>query len=135
MATPSKQQAFVLWVIWFAMLQSVFVLQWVLGRDFPEEAVAAGPMAWWLWLLCFGPIVAATALRWLVLPRAAEQRQLVAMIMGLALSEAALLISLFLVGPDYPGNQLAVFMLAVCSVIQFAPSYATPGYRVSGEGG
>jgi hypothetical protein len=51
------------------------------------------------------------------------------MIVGLSLSEAPVFFSLFLVGPDYPQNQLAVLMVAVVSLIQFAPSYATPGYQ------
>jgi hypothetical protein len=33
-----------------------------------------------------------------------------------------------LIGSDYPQYQIAVLMLAVVSIIQFAPSYATPGY-------
>jgi hypothetical protein len=38
--------------------------------------------------------------------------------------------SIFLVGADYPQYQIAILMAAVFSIIQFAPSYATPGYKV-----
>lgn len=134
----SKQQAIVMWVLWFSMLQGVFIIQWILGKGIPGGENAAEPMAAWLWLLCFAPIALATAIRWWVIPKlTAAQPMLVAMIVGLSLSEAPVFFSLFLVGPDYPQNQIAVLMLAVVSLIQFAPSYATPGYagsmKVKGE--
>lgn len=129
-----KQHALVLWIIWFAMLQGVFVIQWVLGRGIPGGENAEIPMAGWLWLLCFGPVAVATVIRWLVIPKIKEpQQQLTAMIVGLALSEAPVFFSLFLIGPDYPQNQIAVLMVAVVSLIQFAPSYATPGYAGGGK--
>jgi len=127
----TKGHALVMWIIWFAILQGAFVIQWFLGKGIPEGENAAEPMAGWLWVLCFGPIVLATLIRWLLIPKLkAPQPQLVAMIVGLSLAEAPIFFSLFLVGPDYPQNQIAVLMVAVVTIIQFAPSYATPGYKV-----
>lgn len=40
-------------------------------------------------------------------------------------------ISIFLVAPDYPQYQIAILMVAVVCLIQFAPSYATLGYNPS----
>lgn len=57
------------------------------------------------------------------------REKFVAMIIGLALAEAPVFFQLFLIGPDYPQNQIAVLMVAVVAIIQFAPSYATPGYE------
>ena len=52
------------------------------------------------------------------------------MIIGLALSEQPIFFSLFLIGADYPQNQIAVLVVSVVSLIQFAPSYGTPGYNI-----
>ena len=52
---------------------------------------------------------------------------LLAMVIGLGLAEASIFLELFLIGADYPQNQIAVLMLAVFGLIQSAPIYATPG--------
>jgi len=122
-----------MWVIWFSFLQGSLMIQWFLGRGIPGGENAETPMAVWLWGLCFGPLVFATVIRWVVLPKIeVKEQQLAAMIVGLALSEGPIMFSLFLVGSDYPQNQIAVLIVAVFSIIQFAPSYATPGYSIGG---
>jgi hypothetical protein len=126
---PTKQHAIVMWVIWFAILQGAFVIQWIVGKGIPGGDNIEEPMAAWLWVICFLPVMIASCIRWLVIPKIQQpQLQLVAMIAGLSLSEAPVFFSLFLIGSDYPQYQIAVLMLAVVSIIQFAPSYATPGY-------
>lgn len=125
-----KQHALIMWIIWFAILQGVFVIQIFIGGGLPKGENAAEPMAPWLWAICFGPILLATVIRWLVIPRLkAPPAQLAAMIGGIALAESAVFFQLFLVGDAYPQNQIAVLMVAVVAIIQFAPSYATPGYE------
>ena len=127
----TKQKAYVCWILWFVFLQSAFVIHFVLNGGFPEGENVAEPMVLWLWAVCLLPILIATGIRWLIIPRLkTQQPMLVAMIIGLALSEQPVFISLFLIGSDYPQYQIVVLMLAVVSLIQFAPSYATPGYAV-----
>lgn len=127
----TKQHALVMWVLWFAQLQAAFIFQMFLGDGFSKAANAAEPMALWLWLICCVPLVLATAIRWLIIPKIQlPQQQLMAMIIGLALAEGTVLLSIFLVAPDYPQNQIGILMVAVVALIQFAPSYATPGYKV-----
>ena len=122
-----KQQAFVMWIIWFVFLQMAFAYHFVLGDGFPSGENAAEPMATWLWVLCVVPIVLATVVRWLVIPKLKDQKQmLIALIVGLVLTEAPIFFELFLIGSDYPQNQIVVLMIAVFSLIQFAPIYATP---------
>ena len=122
-----KQQAIVMWIIWFVFLQAAFAYHFVLGDGFPSGENAAEPMASWLWALCIVPIILATGVRWLVIPKLKDQKQmLVALIVGLALTEAPIFFELFLIGSDYPQNQIAVLMIAVFSLIQFAPIYGTP---------
>ena len=117
-----------MWIIWFAFLQSAFVYHFLLGDGFPEGDNVAEPMASWLWALCIVPIGLATLVRWVIMPKLTQQPQvLVAMVIGLGLTEASIFFELFLIGADYPQNQIAVLMLAVFGLIQFAPIYATPG--------
>ena len=107
-------------------------MQWFLGGGFPEGHNIEAPMSAALWAMCFAPLIVATIIRWLVIPKIkAPLQQLVAMIIGLALSEGPIFLSLFLIGSDYPQNQIAVLIVAVFSIIQFAPSYATPGYKIN----
>jgi hypothetical protein len=128
-----KQPAIVMWIIWFVFLQMAFAYHFVLGDGFPSGGNAAEPMASWLWVLCVAPVILAMGVRWLVIPRLKQQRQmLVAMIIGLALSEAPILFELFLIGAAYPQNQIVVLMIAVFSLIQFAPTYGTPGVDFEG---
>ena len=126
-----KQQAFVMWIIWFGFLQMAFAYHFVLEDGFPSGDNAAETMASWLWVLCLLPIILATIVRWWVIPKLKDQKQmLIALIVGLALTEAPILFELFLIGSDYPQNQIVVLMVAVFSLIQFAPIYATPGVDV-----
>ncbi|WPJ94024.1 hypothetical protein SH580_11325 [Coraliomargarita algicola] len=120
-----------MWILWFAQLQAAFIFQFFLADGFSKEANAEEPMAIWLWLLCLLPLVVATGIRWLSIPKLTEPtKQLVAMIIGLALCEGSVLGSIFLVAPSYPQFQIGILMVAVVSIIQFAPSYATPGYQL-----
>ncbi len=126
-----KQQALVMWIIWFVFLQLAFAYHFVLEDGFPSGDNAAEPMASWLWVLCLVPIILATIVRWWVIPKLKDQKQMLsALIVGLALTEAPILFELFLIGSDYPQNQIVVLMVAVFSLIQFAPIYATPGVDV-----
>lgn len=107
-------------------------MQWLLGGGLPEGENIETLMSVGSWAMCFVPLIVATVIRWLVIPKIkVPQQQLVAMILGLALSEGPIFLSLFLIGSDYPQNQIAVLIVAVFSIIQFAPSYATPGYVIT----
>ena len=87
-----KQQALVMWIIWFVFLQMAFAYHFVLEDGFPSGDNAAEPMASWLWVLCFVPIILATIVRWWVIPKLKDQKQMLsALIVGLALTEASIL--------------------------------------------
>ena len=132
----SKGRALIMWIVWFSVLQGAFIVQWFLGKGIPEGENIETPMSVMLWALCFAPLVIATIIRWKILPKLKQaQQQLVAMLVGLALSEGPIFFSLFLIGSDYPQNQIAVLIVAVFSILQFAPSYATPGYELEDRAG
>ncbi len=131
---PTKQHAIIMWILWFAQLQAAFAFQFFLGGGFSKGENTAEPMALWLWVLCCVPLIVATGIRWMAIPKVKlPAQQLVLMIVGLALSEAVVILSIFLVVPESP-YQIAIFMVAVFSIIQFAPSYATPGYNLTKGG-
>ncbi|MGJ8652827.1 MAG: hypothetical protein ACSHX8_06100 [Opitutaceae bacterium] len=127
----NNKQTIGFWIIWFVFLQSAFVIHFVIGGGFPSGENEVEPMASWLWLVCAVPMLLAAAIRWLVIPKLKEQqKRFVAMIVGLAFAEQPIFFSIFLIGTDYPQYQIAVLMVSVVSLIQFAPSYATPGYEI-----
>ena len=131
----TKQHAIVMWVIWFAQLQAAFVFQFFLAGGFSKDGNLETPMASWVWLLCLAPIVLATGIRWLSISKTTEPtKQLITMIIGLALCEMSVFCSIFLAAHDYPQNQIGILMVAVVAIIQFAPSYATPGYAMKSSG-
>lgn len=118
-----------MWILWFAFLQSSLAMHFIIGDGFPSGQNQTPSMPAFFWVAAFLPSAIAVIVRWLVIPRVkAPQQQLVAMIIGLSLAEFPIFISLFLIGSEYPKNQIAVLVVAVFSLIQFAPSYATPGY-------
>ncbi|PXA03788.1 hypothetical protein DDZ13_10910 [Coraliomargarita sinensis] len=120
-----EQPVPVVWIIWFAILQGALVIQWVIGEGIPEGENAAESMDAWLWLIVFIPIILAIAIRWLIIPKLDKlEAKMTAMIAGLALAEAPIMLSLFLMLPDYPQNQIAVLMVGVVAIFQFAPFYA-----------
>jgi hypothetical protein len=129
----TKQHALVMWILWFVQLQAAFAVQFILVGGISEGENASESMVIWLWLLCLLPLVVSMGIRWLIIPKVTKAvQQLLAMLVGLGLSEASLFCSVFFVAPDYPQYQIAILMVSVLCIIQFAPSYATPGYRLEG---
>jgi hypothetical protein len=126
-----KQQALVMWILWFLFLQAALAIHFVIGGGFPQgENVPQAMEPWFGWAAAL-PLVGATLLRWLLIPRCQSQKQqFVLMVVGMALSALAILIALVLMGDDYPQNQVLVLAATVLALIQFAPSYATPGYKL-----
>jgi len=113
----------VFWVIWIALFQSLFVYQYFLAGGLPSGEDKGNPDIIFL-VLSIGVIVAATVIRWFLIPKAKDiQKLLILMIVGLALAEGAQFYQIFLIGPDYPETQMSIFILSVLGVGQFAPFY------------
>src|SRR5262249_1189856 len=76
-------------------------------------------------ILAVTVVVIATGIRWLVLPRfTALNQKLVMMIVGMAFSEGAGIDGIFLIPADQPETKLAIFVLSLLGMLQFAPFYA-----------
>ena len=72
--------------------------------------------------IALGQVLASMAVRWVVLPRLEDGRQLLAgMVVGMALAEGAQFSQIFLIGPGHPEIQRAVLVLAMLAGVQFFP--------------
>jgi hypothetical protein len=120
-----KRQLVVLWTIWGALFSAIIIYQFALGGGIPTgENKGPGGVNFAV-MLGVGQIVAASVVRWLLLPRAKHPGQvLVFMVIGLALSEGAEFYGLFLVPKNQPSTQLAMWLLSLLSALQFIPIYA-----------
>jgi hypothetical protein len=126
---PSKNsppaQAILFWIVWFAILSGLVVMQVFLGGGVPTGRNAPdAPMPVIVWV-CVAEVMAAALIRWLVLPRFAElPRKFVWMVVGLALAEGAGILGMFLLPRDQPETRLVIFLLSFFGVLQFVPLYA-----------
>jgi hypothetical protein len=121
---PKEKKAIVFWIIWFAILQGVFILQFFIGGGLPKGSDQGSPP---LWVLAAAGTLAllALAIRFRVIPKIAEvQQRLPAMIAGLAVSEGISLLGVFALGKEFPATQVVFFVMAVFCIMTFAPIYA-----------
>lgn len=120
-----EPQARVRWIIWIAITALIPVYQFVLGKGLPGGPNAPTDGISPILILAASMILIATVVRWIVLPRAKDTRQLlVAMIIGLALSESVEFYGLFLFPASQPQTKLSLFLLSLLSCMQFIPLYA-----------
>ena len=112
----------ILWLIWLAMLSGIPVFIFVLGPDSEqaENVLGLPPL-----LMVLPPILAASIVRWIVLPKVVEkgpEAQLVAFIVGMAFAESLVFFGIFL----YPADYLLFIVFAVVGIAQFIPLWALP---------
>jgi hypothetical protein len=83
---------------------------------------AGNPIVWF----AVAQIVAASAIRWFVLPRFTDfQKRLVLTVVGLALSQSVTFFGIFLFAADMPHTKMELFWLSLLSAIQFIPLFAS----------
>ncbi len=116
--------AITLWIIWFAILTGLFILQTFIVGGF-HTGPASSPVSSGMVAICMSGIIIASFIRWFILPRQSSlAAQLPVMIIGLAFAELTGLLSMFLIGKAYPSMQLLGFILSVLAILQFMPVYA-----------
>ncbi len=104
------------WALWFAIAGGLLAIHAII--PVVEMAPTTGPLKH----LPMIPLLASSALRWIVLPRISEGfRSLPIYIVGLALAEGGSLLGLFLV-PDLRQTYL---VLGVAGVTQYIPFFAS----------
>ena len=118
--------ALVFWIIWFAILSGLVMIQFLVGGGIPEGADQGNPPEAFL-VIAAGLALVALAIRFLVIPRIEElPKKLPAMIVGLALSEGIGFVGMFAVGKEFPATQQALFVTAIACIVSFAPVYTKP---------
>jgi hypothetical protein len=119
-----RPAAIVYWTIWAAIFFAVFAYQFILGHGLPRGANAPGAGLSPIALIAIAAVIVATIVRWLVIPRTTDGRQLlILLIIGMALSETPTLFEIFLLPASMPETKLLIFGLSVVSCAQFAPIY------------
>ncbi|BCU76192.1 hypothetical protein [Luteolibacter sp. LG18] len=124
--------ALALWVIWFAILSGLVMIQMIAGGGIsmgPDKAVAPLVPV----VIATGGAFASMVVRFLVLPRVKLlEQKLPLMIVGLALAESGGMMSAFLVPTACPRTRLWLFLTAVTCIVLHAPVYAN---AKPGDGG
>jgi drug/metabolite transporter (DMT)-like permease len=121
---PKPPTILVFWIIWFAILQGLVVIQFFVGGGIPKGADQGNPPGWVL-AAAGGLALAALAIRFTVIPKIQPvPRKLPLMIIGLALSEAIGFLGMFLVGKEFPTTRLSLLVLAIACIVSLAPVYA-----------
>ncbi len=89
---PQKKQLIVFWILWFALLQGVLVLYFLL-KEKTQPGATLPP------LVPLAPFLLGMVLRWLVLPRFKTlKKALTVYVLGLSMCEGTALLGLFIGG-------------------------------------
>lgn len=114
----------VFWIIWFAIFNGLFIMQFVVGGGFPSGS-NEGEVPLWSVAVPTGLLIAAMAIRFIWIPKISSIVALLpAMVIGLALSEAVGILGIFALGKEFPETRMALFIASSCAVLTFAPIYA-----------
>ncbi len=122
----NKQEApktIVFWVIWFAIFNGLFILQFFAAGGIPKgENEGDPPMA--MVAAAGGLAFVAMLIRFFVIPKLDSlEKMLPAMLIGLALAESVGMIGMFVVGKEFPETRLSLFVASVSAVAAFAPIF------------
>lgn len=121
---PKPPQALVFWILWFAILSGLVMIQFFAGGGIPKGADQGDPPVWLL-LATGGLALLVLGIRFILIPRIKSvPKKLPAMIVGLALSEGVGFLGIFAVGKEFPTTQLSCLVLAICCMVSLAPVYA-----------
>lgn len=113
----------VAWIIWFAILSGMVILQFFVGGGIPSGTNNGHPPALQQFLPA-APAFLALVIRFLVLPRIpTAEKKLPIMIVGLAFAEATGLLGMFIVSKEYGSTQLTFFILSILAILSLAPIY------------
>ncbi len=116
----------VFWIIWFAILQGLVLIQFLVGGGIPKGEDLGNPPSLFV-AIAGGLALAALVVRFVVIPKIKSvAKMLPAMIIGLALAEAVGLVGMFLIGREFPTTRLSLFVLSLSCIVSLAPIYAKP---------
>ena len=111
----SKGSFLIFWIIWIALQSGVFVMYTVLGQSVAPSGNSQ------FWQAALVPVVIATFIRWVLLPRArGMQKGLTLFIVGMAMAESACVLGLVV----FPAHRDELFLTGAIGIFQFIPIYA-----------
>ncbi len=115
--SSSNPPALIWWIVWTAILAGVVVVYAVAGEGkAPTHDAFAGPLR----AIPLGPVIVASLIRWLVLPRFTEGRRAFPIfVVGMALAEGGGILGMFLL----PTLRTEFCVLGVMGVAQFVPVF------------
>ncbi|MCH6259117.1 hypothetical protein MLD52_21350 [Puniceicoccaceae bacterium K14] len=120
----SKPQPLIFWGLWFAILQGMIVLQFILVGGLPSGENAPNPPMLF-YIVAILSITLSFINRFILMPKArSKQRLFVHMVIGVALIDLAHVFQLFLIGNDYPQMQFDILCLVAVAIISYTPLYA-----------
>jgi hypothetical protein len=123
-ARENTPQPIIFWIIWFAILSGLLVMQTFAGGGIPSGSdQGEGPVLFQT--LALVAAAASLFVRFAVIPRLNElQKKLPAMIVGLALAEGIGILGMFAVPHQYGATRLFMLGLSIVCVVISAPVYA-----------
>ena len=114
---------FVFWIIWFAILNGLFIILFFAAGGIPEGS-NKGEVPVPLLLVVMALAAGSMGIRFLLIPKIADLAKLLpAMIIGLALAEGIGIPGMFAISKDLPETQIALFVTSVSAVLSYAPFY------------
>lgn len=117
-------QPLVFWIIWFAILSGLLIMQFFAGGGIPS-GTDQGEEPVLFRLLALGAAAAALFVRFGVIPRIKElEKKLPVMIVGLALAEGIGILGMFAVPRELGATRLFMLGLSIACVVISAPTYA-----------
>ena len=121
---PKVVGAIVFWVIWFAILQGLLIIQFFVGGGIPKGSDQGGPPMLFL-AIAGGMALAVLVIRFLWIPRIKlVPLKLPAMIVGLALSDGIGLLGIFALDRGFQATKLILMLISIGCIISLAPVYA-----------
>lgn len=121
---PQAPQPVIFWIIWFAILSGLFIMQAFAGGGIPSGSdQGEGPVLFQT--LALVAAAASLFVRFVVIPRIKElEKKLPAMVVGLALGEGIGIIGMFAVPHQYGATRLFMLGISIACVVLSAPFYA-----------
>jgi hypothetical protein len=120
----------VFWVIWFAILSGLLIMQFFAGGGIPTGGGQGGEPAIYQ-VVTLAIAAAALFVRFVIIPRLKGlEKKLPAMIIGLALSEGIGIIGMFAIPQHHASTRVFMLGAAIVCIVLSAPVYA----KVPGNG-
>jgi len=121
---PKVVGAIVFWVVWFAILQGLLIMQFFVGGGIPKGSDQGSPPVLFP-AIAAGMALAVFVIRFVWIPRIKVlPGKLTAMVVGLALSEGVGLLGIFVLGKEFQATKLILMMVAFGCILSLAPVYA-----------